>query len=110
MTTETRLTTEDLIDQLRDARTRQLELFTDLTDDQILGTPAHFLEPPIWEVGHAGWSQELWILRRLDGTEPILPDGDAMYDSFKVSYKKRWDHAFPSREATLDYVRTVLER
>ena len=32
------------------------------------------------------------------------------YDSFHVSYKRRWDHEIPSRAETLDYLRTVLDR
>src|SRR5438132_7817124 len=31
-----------------------------LIDSQMLGTPRHFVEPPIWEMGHVGWFQELW--------------------------------------------------
>ena len=32
-----------------------------------------------------------------------------MYDSFHVSYTRRWDHDFPSRAETLDYLQTVLD-
>ena len=75
----------------------------------MLGPQEHFLEPPIWEVGHVGWFQEYWILRNLHNEKPIL-EGDSMYDSFHVSYKRRWDHDFPSRTETLAYLRTVLDR
>ena len=107
MGTQTRATANDLIDDLVDARQVELTLFTDLTDDQMLGPQEHFLEPPIWEVGHVGWFQEYWILRNLHNEKPIL-EGDSMYDSFHVSYKRRWDHDFPSRAETLAYLRTVL--
>ena len=109
MGTQTRTTADDLIDDLVEARHVELALFTDLTDDQLLGPQEHFLEPPIWEVGHVGWFQEYWILRHLYGEKPIL-EGDSVHDSFHVSYKRRWDHDFPSRAETLDYLRTVLER
>ena len=110
MPTETRTIADDLIEDLREARQVELALFTDLADDQMLGPQEHFLEPPIWEVGHVGWFQEYWILRHLYGEEPILAQGDSVYDSFHVSYKERWDHGFPSRAETLDYLATVLDR
>jgi iron(II)-dependent oxidoreductase len=103
-------TSAELTELLRDARARELELFHDLDGDQLLGPQEHFLEPPIWELGHVGWFQELWLLRHLDGTAPILPAGDTMYDAFNVSYKRRWSHEFPSRAETLTYVEQVLDR
>ena len=110
MNAGTRTRAEDLIEDLREARARELTLFTDLSDEQLLGQREHFIEPPIWEVGHVGWFQEYWILRNLGGSKPILENGDNIYDSFNVSYKRRWDHDFPNRDETLDYLRTVLDR
>ena len=110
MTAGIRTRAEDLIEDLREARARELTLFTDLSDEQLLGQREHFIEPPIWEVGHVGWFQEYWILRNLGGSKPILENGDNIYDSFNVSYKLRWDHEFPNRDETLDYLRTVLDR
>ncbi len=109
MEIQTRATANDLIDDLVDARQVELTLCTDLTDDQMLGPQEHFLEPPIWEVGHVGWFQEYWILRNLYDEKPIL-ESNSMYDSFHVSYKRRRDHDFPSRAETLAYLRTVLDR
>ncbi|HWM77142.1 MAG TPA: SUMF1/EgtB/PvdO family nonheme iron enzyme, partial [Methylomirabilota bacterium] len=93
-----------------DARRVELELAEGLTDDQMLGAKQHFVEPPIWEIGHVGWFQEYWILRHLDGARTLLPGSDGIYDSFNVSYARRWDHRFPSRQATLAYIGDVLRR
>src|ERR671924_136345 len=103
-------TSEALREALLDARRVELALLEGLSDAQMLGTRAHFLEPPIWEMGHVGWFQEYWLLRRLDGAGPLLPGADEIYDSFNVSYTQRWDHRFPSRAATLAYVTEVLRR
>jgi len=104
------ITAASLIDALLDARGVELELLDSVTDDELLGPRGHFIEPPIWEVGHVGWFQEYWILRHLDGAEPVLADADGIYDSFHVSYQRRWDHAFPSRQETLAYLSDVLRR
>ena len=100
----------DLLAALNDARRVELEIFDAIPDSQLLGRQAHFLEPPIWEIGHVGWFQEYWILRHLDGAEPLLPGSDGIYDSFKVSYRLRWEHPYPSRHDTLSYISKVLER
>jgi iron(II)-dependent oxidoreductase len=76
----------------------------------MLGTRGHFLEPPIWEMGHVGWFQEYWISRHLGGAATLLPGSDGIYDAFNVAYTRRWDHAFPSRQATLAYITEVLKR
>ena len=54
ITPEALTTSEALLDPLLDARGVELALLVDLTDAQMLGARAHFLEPPIWEMGHVG--------------------------------------------------------
>ena len=105
-----RVTSEELIDALVDARRVELELIEGMADSQMLGRKGHFLEPPIWEMGHVGWFQEYWILRHLDQGGTLLPGSDGVYDSFNVSYKLRWDHAYPSRRETHAYISEVLKR
>lgn len=100
----------ELAGQLYDARMRELELFADLNDAQLLGPRLRIIEPPIWEIGHVGWFQERWILRRLDKAAPLREDADALYDSFNIPNARRWDLPFPSRQETLAYIQAVLER
>ena len=99
-----------LLAALTDARRLELEIFDGVAESQLLGEKAHFLEPPIWEIGHVGWFQEYWILRRLDGAEPLRPGSDGIYDSFNTPYRLRWEHRYPSRRETLDYISQVLQR
>jgi iron(II)-dependent oxidoreductase len=100
----------ELIQALHDARRVELELLEGLTEPQMLGAQAHFIEPPIWEMGHVGWFQEYWIRRHLDGSPTLLPGSDGIYDAFNVAYTRRWDHRYPTRARTLDYIGQVLER
>ncbi len=101
---------EELVGALSDARRIELELLEGIPDSRMLGEKNYFLEPPIWEMGHVGWFQEYWILRHLDGEHTIFPGSDGIYDSFNVSYKLRWDHAYPSRGETYNYIMEVLNR
>ncbi len=104
------MTSADLITALQRVRKRQLSVFEDIEAPHLIGQQEHHLEPPIWEMGHVAWFQELFLLRKLDGREPILPAGDSIYDSFHVSYKLRWDHDFPDKARTLAYAREILDR
>jgi gamma-glutamyl hercynylcysteine S-oxide synthase len=99
-----------LLRTLLEARCAELELSEGLTEAQMLGVKGHFLEPPIWELGHVGWFQEYWLLRHLDGATPLMPGADGIYDSFYVPYAHRWDHDYPSRIATLAYISEILKR
>ena len=101
---------DGLVQMLRDARRTELELLEGLTEPQMLGSQAHFIEPPIWEMGHVGWFQEFWIRRHLDGQPTLLPGSDGIYDAFNVAYTRRWDHRYPSRARTLHYISEILER
>ena len=103
-------TADGLLGDLVDARRTELELLDGLTEPEMIGTRAHFIEPPIWEMGHVGWFQEYWITRHLDGQPTLLPGSDGIYDSFNVNYTRRWEHQFPSRARTLAYITEVLRR
>ncbi|MGE5850653.1 MAG: selenoneine synthase SenA [Candidatus Methylomirabilota bacterium] len=105
-----RVTSEELLRALTDPRKVEQELLDGLADSQMLGMQAHFLEPPIWEMGHVGWFQEYWLLRHLDRAEALLAGSDGIYDSFNVSYKLRWSHAYPTRKETHTYITEVLKR
>src|SRR2546430_14218393 len=97
ITPETFTTSDALLDPLLDARRVELALLDDLTDAQMLGARGHFLEPPIWEMGHVGWFQEYWLLRGLGGVDTILPRAGAVFDPFKGSFTRPWGHCFSSR-------------
>src|SRR2546425_10750469 len=95
---------------LHDARRHTLALIEDLTDEQMMGPQLEIVNPPLWEIGHVAWFQEYWVLRHLNRRAPILPNGDALYDSAKVAHDTRWHLPLPSREHTLAYMQEVLDR
>jgi gamma-glutamyl hercynylcysteine S-oxide synthase len=93
---------------LRDARARTLLLVQDLDDEQWVGPRLAIVNPLLWEVGHVGWFQEFWTLRHARGRSPLIPNGDALYDSAKVAHDTRWDLSLLPRGAVLSYLETVL--
>ena len=99
-----------LVDFLRETRSRTLELVADLTDEQMIGPRLAIVNPPLWEIGHIAWTQEFWALRHLRGQKPLLEGADAIYNSSDVAHDTRWELLLPSREKTLEYMKSVLNR
>ena len=79
------------------------------------------INPPLWEIGHVAWFQEVWIGRNLqrqrgvacDPTHArlasILPHADRWYDSGQVTHATRWDLDLPDLETTRQYLVDTLE-
>src|SRR5881275_1155608 len=61
------VTKQQLVDLLREARARTLELVADLTDQEMIGPQLPIVNPMRWEIGHVAWFQEKWTLRHLRG-------------------------------------------
>ena len=101
---------EELADWVTDGCERSLQLVADLEDEQLMVPLLPTVNPVIWEIAHLAWFQELFVLRRACGQPPILDYGDSLYDSGAVPHDTRWRLVFPSREQTVDYMRTVAER
>src|SRR5829696_503693 len=101
-----------LAHMLTDARKRTLELVSDLNDEQMMGPKLRIVNPPLWEIGHLAWFQELWNLRRRDdGTfgPSVLKNTDELYNSMEVAHNTRWDLPLLTREETLSYMQRVLD-
>lgn len=101
---------EALSADLLDARARTLELVLDLDDDQWMGERLAIVNPIRWEIAHVAWFQEYWVLRHARGDAPLLPNGDALYDSARVPHDERWDLPLLSRPDTFHYMKSVLDR
>lgn len=101
---------QQLIEHIRDARARTLELIDGLSDAQLMGPRLEIVNPIRWEIGHVAYFHEFWVLRHVHGRQPIFPNADELFDSIHVQHDTRWDLPLPPRDAVLDYMRAVLDR
>jgi iron(II)-dependent oxidoreductase len=99
-----------LIEALKEARARTLELVDDLNNEQLVGPRFKVVNPLRWEIGHLAWFQEFWVLRHLGRQSPVLKQGDDLYDSARVAHDTRWDLPLLERNETLKYMERVLDR
>jgi iron(II)-dependent oxidoreductase len=98
-----------LEEQVRDARARTLALVDGLEAEQLLGPRLPIVNPLRWEIGHAAYFHEYWVLRRFLGMPAMRPDVDDLFDSILIPHDTRWDLPLPSLAETLEYMRRVLE-
>jgi iron(II)-dependent oxidoreductase len=100
--------TSELIEKMKEVRSRTLGLVADLTDEQMIGPRLPIVNPPLWEIGHVAWFQEFWVLRHLGRQRALMSDGDRLYNSTDVAHDTRWELLLPSRAATLRYMEETL--
>ena len=77
--------------------------------------------PPLWELGHVGWFQELWTVRNPERgrgaaadpaaqyAQPLRPGADALYDSSRVPHAARATLPLPDAGATRADLAAQLE-
>ncbi len=102
---------DDLIHELNNTQQKIVALINTLSDDE-LKIPYHpGVNPPLWEVGHAAFFFEIFILKALDQAQSFNPAMDDIWDSFNIDHEDRWDPGVvPSKKETLDYIEEIHQR
>ena len=93
--------------QVQDAHQRTLALIAGLNSDQLMGPKLPIINPLRWEIGHAAYFYEHWVLRQHLGRTPIRDDADSLYDSISIAHDDRWSLPLPTLEETLAYIEAV---
>ena len=102
-------TVESLTAALLDVRCRTLALVEGLNEEQLLGPRLPTINPLRWEIAHAAYFHEFWVLRHLGKQQPMLVDADALFDSISIQHEGRWDLRLPSLSDTFAYMHDVLQ-
>ena len=102
-------TVESISDALLDARSRTLALVSGLNDEQLMGKILSTINPLRWEIAHAAYFHEVWVLRHLGKLAAIRDDADELFDSIGIQHEDRWNLPLPSISATFEYMNNVLE-
>jgi iron(II)-dependent oxidoreductase len=92
-----RLPASELGQLVKEARQRTLALVDDLADGELEVPLMEIVNPFRWELGHTAFFYEAFLLRILDGVEPLMEGADNLYNSFEVEHDTRWGLALPSR-------------
>src|SRR5688572_4997939 len=106
---------ERLAEALRDARRRTLALYGHLDLEALRVPRLTIVNPPIWELAHVAWFQEVWCLRYSRGVHArvhpsIYPFADKLFDSSMVPHATRWDLELPTTAGVRAYMANTLDR
>jgi len=104
-----KLEPELIASQARNAHKRTLALIDGLSEEQLRGSLLPIVNPLLWEIGHAAYFYELWVLRKHLKHPPLIANADSLYDSMTIAHDDRWDLPLPSLDDTLVYMQTVLD-
>ncbi|HVD38388.1 MAG TPA: SUMF1/EgtB/PvdO family nonheme iron enzyme [Solirubrobacterales bacterium] len=95
---------------LSEARERTLALVAPLDDDQLNTVYSPILSPLAWDLGHIANFEELWLVQRIGGREPLHGELGRFYDAIENPRKVRGELPI-LRDADLRaYMADVRER
>jgi iron(II)-dependent oxidoreductase len=105
----------ELAEALRDARTRTLALYAHLDLERLRVPFIPIVNPPLWELGHIAWFQEIWCTRhsRAAGCAvhpSLLRNADSLFDSSNVPHATRWHLDLPTVAGIYAYMGNTLDR
>lgn len=78
-----------IADRLAEARARTLLLIEPLADEQLNTVYSPILSPLAWDLGHIANFEELWLVQRVGGREPLRGELGSFYDAIENPRKVR---------------------
>ncbi|HEY7051762.1 MAG TPA: ergothioneine biosynthesis protein EgtB [Mycobacterium sp.] len=102
---------ERLARELTVARSRTLAL-VDFDDDELRRQYHPLMSPLVWDLGHIGQQEELWLLRGGDTRRPSLlgPDVESLYDAFIHSRASRVELPLMTPTQARSFCSTVRDK
>ena len=98
-----------ITDRLAATRERTLRLYAPLPHEHLVTQVSALLSPPLWDLGHIGAYEELWLARRIGGRAALHPELDEVYDAFETPRTRRGDVEILDEAATYEYLDAVRE-
>jgi iron(II)-dependent oxidoreductase len=94
---------------LHEARARTLLLIEPLSDEDLSIQHDALMSPILWDLGHIGHFEELWLVRNLEG--PVeFGEMPGMYNPFEHPRRTRGQLELPTRAGTLARMAAIRER
>jgi iron(II)-dependent oxidoreductase len=95
---------------LQEARERTHQLLAPVDDERLVTQHDPILSPPIWDYGHVGVFEELWLVQKLSGARPMDEWLMNAYNPFDNPRPLRGRMKLMDRPQTLAYLDRVRSR
>ena len=95
--------------QLAEARERTLALIAPLSDDDLSRQHDPLMGPIVWDIGHIGHFEELWLTQNLDG-EIRFAEMPGTYNPFENPRRTRGALEYPARQEMQDLLAGIRSR
>ena len=103
-------TKEAIATRLQEARERTLLLIEPLDLEQLNRVYSSILSPLIWDLGHIANFEELWLVQRIGGREPMHGELGLLYDAIENPRKTRGELPILRDDELRSYLEDVRER
>ncbi len=103
-------TVDSISEALLDVRSRTLALVEGLNDEELMGKILPTVNPLRWEIAHAAYFHETWVLRHLGAQAALDENSDELFDSITIQHKDRWHLPLPEMASIFEYMSNVLEQ
>jgi iron(II)-dependent oxidoreductase len=101
---------DQIADRLAAARKRTLLLVEPLSDDQLNRVYSPILSPLAWDLGHIANFEELWLVQRIGGREPMRGELGRFYDAIENPRAIRNELPILRGDELRSYMEEVRER
>ena len=81
-----------------------------VSDEDLCRQHSELMSPIVWDLAHIGYFEELWLVRRLAGEQPLDSQVDDLYDAFQHPRRERETLPLPSTEEALAFLQRIRER
>ncbi|HEX3295042.1 MAG TPA: SUMF1/EgtB/PvdO family nonheme iron enzyme [Solirubrobacterales bacterium] len=95
---------------MEEARGHTLRLVEPLTEEQLNRVYDPILSPLIWDLGHIANFEELWLVQRIGGRDPLRGDLGELYDAIEQPRKIRGELPILRADEVRPYMEQVRER
>jgi len=95
---------------LEEARRRTLQLIEPLSDEQLNRVYSPILSPLAWDLGHIANFEELWLVQRVGGRDPLRGELGHFYDAIENPRSIRGELPILRGSELRSYLEDVRER
>jgi iron(II)-dependent oxidoreductase len=95
--------------RLAEARERTLALIAPLSDEDLVRQHDPLMGPIIWDIGHIGHFEELWLTQNLDGVIRFA-EMPGQYNPFENPRRARGTLEYPPRQEMHDLLASIRAR